>query len=83
MILKNGVSKVPLNSSIDKEKIASKPYKVDSSILKIEGRNNLDKNYNNYDYSSPKNNYGKDIKAELRKIYNLKPIPSKPPKRLI
>ena len=53
-------------------------------ILKIEGRNNLDKNYNNYEYSPPKNNnYGKDIKRELRKIYNLKPIPSKPPKRLV
>lgn len=61
-----------------------KSYKVDSSILKIEGRNNLDKNYNNYEYSPSKNNnYGKDIKAELRKIYNLKPIPSKPPKRLV
>lgn len=56
---------------------------MDSNILKIEGRNNLEKNYNNYEYPEVKNSYGKDIKAELRKIYNLKPLPSKPPKRLI
>ncbi len=41
IILKNGLSKAPLNNSIEKDKITLKPYKIDSSILKIEGRNNL------------------------------------------
>lgn len=59
-----------------------KPYQIDSTILKIEGRNHLDKNYN-YEYtSSPKKNYG-DIKEQLRKIYNIKPQPNKPPKRVV
>lgn len=62
LIIKNGISKIPLSNSIDKDKISLKPYKIDSSLLKIEGRNNLDKNYN-YDYPSPKKNYDKDIKA--------------------
>ncbi len=84
LILKNGGSKIPLNNSIEKEKISLKPYKIDSSLLKIEGRNHYEKNYDkNYEYPSPKNAYGKDIKAELRKIYNLKPLPSKPPRRLV
>ncbi len=52
LILKNGVSKIPLNGSIDKERISLKPYKIDSSLLKIEGKNHLDKNY---EYPSPKN----------------------------
>lgn len=46
LILKNGASKVALNNSIEKEKVAIKPYKIDSNILKIEGRNHLEKNYN-------------------------------------
>jgi hypothetical protein len=35
LLLKNGVSKIPLNHSIEKEKISLKPYQIDSSILKI------------------------------------------------
>ncbi len=35
LIMKNGSSKVALHHSIEKEKISLKPYKIDSSILKI------------------------------------------------
>lgn len=41
LLIKNGISKIPLNNSIEKEKISLKPYQIDSSILKIEGRNHL------------------------------------------
>jgi hypothetical protein len=42
----------------------------------------LEKNYN-YEYSSsPKKNYG-DIKEQLRKIYNIKPQPNRPPRKLV
>jgi hypothetical protein len=36
IILKNGISKVPLNHPIEKDRInIMKPYKIDSSLLKI------------------------------------------------
>lgn len=36
IVLKNGISKVPLNHPIDKDRInLIKPYKIDSSLLKI------------------------------------------------
>lgn len=36
LILKNGISKVPLNHPIEKDRInIMKPYKIDSSLLKI------------------------------------------------
>ena len=40
------------------------------SILKIEGKNNMK-------YSESKNGLDRDVKAELRRIYNLKPSPQK------
>lgn len=43
-----------------------------SSLLKIQGKNNA-----RYDLSDPKKAIDRDLKAELRKIYNLKPSPSK------
>ena len=45
-----------------------------SNMLRIEGKGNSPK----YDYKyDGKKNLDRDLKAELRRIYNLKPSPSK------
>ena len=44
-----------------------------SNLLKIQGKSNNAR----YDLSDPKKAIDRDLKAELRKIYNLKPSPSK------
>jgi hypothetical protein len=49
-------------------------------MLKIEGKNNQKRNYEQ-DYESK--NEERDIRAELRKIYNLKPSPKKPSRRIV
>ena len=46
-----------------------------SDLLKIEGRSNNPRY--DYKYEEPKKAMDKDLKAELRRIYNLKPSPSK------
>lgn len=46
-----------------------------SNLLKIEGKNNQKYDINKYD--EPKKVLDRDLKAELRRIYNLKPSPSK------
>lgn len=51
-----------------------------SSLLKIEGKNNQKYDYNKYD--EPKKVLDRDLKAELRRIYNLKPSPSKQDRQL-
>ena len=49
-----------------------------SNLLKIEGRSNQ----RNYQYDDPKRVLDRDLKAELRRIYNLKPSPSKHDRQL-
>lgn len=48
-----------------------------SNILKIEGRGNQRNDYSNHHkYDEPKKVLDRDLKAELRRIYNLKPVPA-------
>lgn len=53
-------------------------------MLKIEGKGSQPSQVRyDYDYEQSKKNADRDIKAELRKIYNLKPSPKKPNRRIV
>jgi hypothetical protein len=53
-------------------------------MLKIEGKSSQPNNVRyDYEYEQSKKNMDRDIRAELRKIYNLKPSPKKPSRRLV
>jgi hypothetical protein len=61
-----------------------KPRQVDiSSMLKIEGKNNQNNPRYDYEYEASKKQADRDIRAELRKIYNLKPSPIKHSRRIV
>lgn len=62
-----------------------RPHQVDiSSMLKIEGKSSQ-QNHPRYDYEYElaRKQADKDIRAELRKIYNLKPSPKKHSRRIV
>ena len=46
-------------------------------MLKIEGKSNKNNIRYDYEYEMQKKNIDRDIKAELRKIYNIRPSPKK------
>jgi hypothetical protein len=50
-------------------------------MLKIEGKSNQQRY--DYEYEMSKKQADRDIRAELRKIYNLKPSPKKHSRRMI
>jgi ATP-dependent Lon protease len=59
-----------------------KPYYLDQKglegMLKIEGKSSQQSNVRyDYEYEQLKKNADREIKAELRKLYNLKPSPKK------
>jgi len=63
-----------------------KPQHVDiSSMLKVEGKGSNQPNNARYDYEyeQARKQADRDIRAELRKIYNLKPSPKKHSRRLV
>ena len=71
IIVRNGVANYKNIPGYEK-----KQAEIDvSSLLKIEGKNSQKYDYNKYDES--KKVLDRDLKAELRRIYNLKPSPSK------
>ena len=56
----------------ERSNIDRRPVNIDmGNLLKIEGKNNNPK------YEEPKKAIDRDLKAELRRIYNLKASPSK------
>ena len=58
--------------------ISNKRGQVDiSNMLKIEGRSNQQQQRYDYEYEMSKKQADRDIRAELRKIYNLRPSPKK------
>lgn len=72
------------------EPISIKPHQVDiSNMLKIEGKGRMDSKASrggirhDEEYDMAKKNADKDIRKELRKIYNLKPSPKKPSRRIV
>jgi hypothetical protein len=82
IILKNAVHQER------KHEVASlKPHHVDiSNMLKIEGKNGQQQqNHPRYDleYEMARKQADRDIRAELRKIYNLKPSPKKHSRRIV
>lgn len=80
LILKNGHPPPPHPSNNN-----SKPHHIDiSSMLKIEGKNSQ-QNHIRYDveYEMARKQADKDIRAELRKIYNLRPSPKKQQHRIV
>jgi len=53
-------------------------------MLKIEGRGSQPEHLRyDYEYEIARKQADRDIRAELRKIYNLKPSPKKPSRRII
>jgi hypothetical protein len=68
------------NNQVNNYKVPERNYDKKSididvaNILKIEGKNS---SHNKYDPEQPKRVLERDLKAELRRIYNLKPSPSK------
>jgi len=76
IVKNNGGYKSPILHQADKKSVDV------SNVLKIEGRGNHAIRYD-YEYEQSKKNMEKDIKAELRKIYNLRPSPKKVNRRKI
>ena len=62
-----------------------KPHQVDiGSMLKIEGRAQQNHHIRyDYDYEMARKQADRDIRAELRKIYNLRPSPKKQNRRKV
>ena len=61
-----------------------KPHQVDiSNMLKIEGKGSQQGPRYDYEYEMARKQADRDIRAELRKIYNLKPSPKKHSRRIV
>lgn len=54
-----------------------------AGMLKIEGKGNPQQQRYDYEYEMSKKQADRDIRAELRKIYNLKPSPKKHSRRIV
>ena len=84
IILKNSSHK-PVEEVRKHEVQSLKPHPVDiSSMLKIEGKSSQQGHPRyDYEYELSRKQADKDIRAELRKIYNLKPSPKKHSRRIV
>lgn len=66
------------------EVVSLKPHQVDiSNMLKIEGKGSNQGPRYDYEYELARKQADRDIRAELRKIYNLKPSPKKHSRRIV
>lgn len=93
IILRNGANKNHREDSKKPERmerperheVASlKPHQVDiSNMLKIEGKGSNQGPRYDYEYELARKQADRDIRAELRKIYNLKPSPKKHSRRIV
>lgn len=74
IVRNNGSYKSPSAAYHPNHQIDRKHIDV-SNLLKIEGKNNNPKYDQKYD--EPKKVLDRDLKAELRRIYNIKPSPTR------
>ena len=85
IILRNAAHRNINNDEPKRHEVVSlKPHQVDiSNMLKIEGKGSQQGPRYDYEYELARKQADRDIRAELRKIYNLKPSPKKHSRRIV